>query len=259
MSAANTLTGAAIVARVKALKAGATVADIDSIATAIRADLAAAEAEGKRLAAGRRAVLLSGDDEAAARHDALIAAVGRRADRAKLLLEELEPRRKAAAAREETARLDARKAEAAKVAKDLEAALAEYAEHAQAIAAILVRWKEGHTLIAQANEELRRAGRRDSIVAPETALRSKSAVQMPDEERTRMEWMIGDRPLGAHILVHDPRTGQMRPQDGSAVLREVREVVKGEFISAQQLPALADAVRLPPALIGAEPIWRGKS
>lgn len=249
-----------IVARVKSLGRGATTSQIDEIAEAVRADLAAAEAEHKRLAGERRAVLLSGDDEAAAAHDGLIAAAARRQDRARLLLEDLMPRRKAASAREETSRLDARKAEAAATASALTAALsAEYAPHANAIAAFLARWKAGHALIEQTNDVLRIAGRTDCVVSPETALRSKPSRQMPDEIETREDWFLGGRPLRPVVLVKNSLTGKMQPAETGAERRKVQEVVAGAFIPAKHLPRLADAAHLPPALIDdAEPVWRGK-
>jgi hypothetical protein len=254
----------AIAARVKSIRPDATAAQLAEIDAELRAEIEAADAEAKRLAASRNAVLLDGDDDAIAAHDAAAAKAGHRLERANLLLagiaQRLADRQTQEASWAEAARLDTLRDEAAALSEKLRGMYQSgYVEPAAQLAAFLHVWAEGHNEIERINAALKIAGRlSDYVESPEIVLRSAPPRQKPDEVIEREVWCVGGQPLGPHTQSLDPRTGNLHPHNAGAELRKITEVKKGEFILRKFLPGLAANVRLPAAHVGEVALWEGE-
>jgi hypothetical protein len=252
----------AIAARVKSIRPDATAAQLAEIDAELRAEIEAADAEAKRLAAGRNAVLLDGDDDAIAAHDAAAAKAGHRLERANLLLagiaQRLADRQTQEASWAEAARLDTLRDEAAALSEKLRGMYQSgYVEPAVRVTEFLHEWAEGHKKIEQINEALKIAGRRsDYVKSPEDTLRTAPWYDLSEPEEWRDTWVIGNREIGPDEFTYD-RQGNRVPKDSSAFRAQVPVKTRPHHRPNENLPALAGHVNLPAPSWGQAAFWKG--
>jgi len=266
----------AIAARVKSIRADATAAHLAEIDAELRAEIEAAAAERKRLAAGRNAVLLNGDDDAIAAHDAAAAKAGHRLERTNLLLagiaQRLADRQTQEASWAEAAKLDSWRMEGEELARSLAASLdSGYTEPAAKIAAFLAEWKAGHDRLGEINKALREAGRDEHVKTPENSLRhipaefseeryvEKTVYRMDGTNKGRpdINWDVSGP--DADVMLYLGSDFVKAKDTGFLVEDTVMQRIPSTLVrEGKTLPLLALKVVLPPATIDGIAFWKGE-